>query len=152
MPKPFALHHPACIRPLRHGHLPLLCRTLLAAALLLIGMAGAHAQKRVLVENKETALVHAREALAAAMAPGGPLHQTVVKENLIGRYLLQVSFREKGTIVNVFVAEANDGDIRSQNRFKQLVHGYRLPFSIPKGKQYRIEQEFNLNAINHHAP
>lgn len=107
----------------------------------------ATAQKKELLEDKEAILARAAEVLTASLQPGAELHETIVKENLIGRYVLQVSFRDKGDISSVFVVNAEEHDIRSQNRFKDLVHLSRMPFKMPKGRQYRIEHTFDLNAI-----
>ncbi|MBL7951083.1 MAG: hypothetical protein JNM62_05130 [Flavobacteriales bacterium] len=105
------------------------------------------AQKKELLEDKDTIMARAAQSLEAALQPGTELHEIVVKENLIGTYVLQVSFREKGDISSVFVVSAEGHDQRSQNRFKDLVHFLELPFKMPKGRQYRIEQTFDLNAI-----
>jgi hypothetical protein len=121
-------------------------RTLLAIACLLV-LSGASAQKKELLEDKETILARAGQALDAALLPGTELHEAIVKENLIGRYVLQVSFRDKGDISSVFVMSAEDHDLRSQNRFKDLIHFAEMPFKMPKGRQYRIEHTFDLNAI-----
>ncbi len=112
-----------------------------------IGLTAA-AQKKELLEDKETILARATQALDAALQPGQPLHEAVVKEKLIGRYVIQVSFREKGDISSVFVVSAEMHDQRSQNRFKDLVHQLELPFKMPKGRQYRIEHTFDLNTIH----
>lgn len=118
------------------------------ALLLLLATAfSAHAQKKELLEDKETILARAAEALTASLQPGSAIHEAVVKEQLIGRYVLQVSFRDKGDISSVFVVSADGHDIRSQNRFKDLVHLSAMPFKMPKGRQYRIEHTFDLNAI-----
>lgn len=108
----------------------------------------ATAQKKELLEDKETILARAGQALDAALQPGQALHEAVVKENLIGRYVIQVSFRDKGDISSVFVVSAEAHDQRSQNRFKDLVHQLELPFKMPKGRQYRIEHTFDLNTIH----
>ncbi len=118
---------------------------ILIAAILLT--CTATAQKKELLEDKETILARATEVLTASLRPGTELHEAIVKENLIGRYVLQVSFRDKGDISSVFVVSAEDHDIRSQNRFKDLIHLSQLPFKMPKGRQYRIEHTFDLNAI-----
>ena len=107
------------------------------------------AQKKELLQDKEVILIAAAQALDASIRPEGVLYEKVVKEQLIGRYVLQVSFREKGDISSVFVVSAEEADIRSQNRFKDLVHFIDLPFKMPKGQQYRIEHTFDLNAISH---
>lgn len=114
---------------------------------MLLALLTSSAQKKELIEDKPTILKRAAEAFDAMLQPGALLHQAVIKEQLIGRYVLQVSFREKGDISSVFVVSAADHDTRSQNRFKDLVHQQVLPFKLPKGQQYRIEQVFDLNAI-----
>ncbi|MEZ4755702.1 MAG: hypothetical protein R2817_02620 [Flavobacteriales bacterium] len=123
-------------------------RTLLITCSALLLSLASFAQKKELLEDKETILARAAQALDAAMKEGGVLHAAVVEERLIGVYHLQVSFREKGDISSVFVARAEAHDIRSQNRMKDLVHQLELPFKMPKGRQYRIEHTFDLNALH----
>jgi hypothetical protein len=121
-------------------------RTILLLPMML-ALLSASAQKKELIEDKPTILARAAEAFDAMLRSGAPLHDAVVKEHLIGRYVLQVSFREKGDVSSVFVASAEGHDTRSQNRFKDLVHLQELPFRMPKGQQYRIAHTFDLNAI-----
>jgi hypothetical protein len=121
-------------------------RTLFTLIVILTGLHLA-AQKKELLEDKEVILARAAEAFDAALKPGAELHETIVEEQLTGTYVLQVSFREKGDISSVFVVSADGHDQRSQNRFKDLVHFLELPFKMPKGRQYRIEHRFDLNAI-----
>jgi hypothetical protein len=121
-------------------------RILLALACLFV-LTSASAQKKELLEDKEVILIRAAQALDAALQPGTELHEAIVKEDLIGRYVLQVSFRDKGDISSVFVVSAEGHDVRSQNRFKDLIHFAEMPFKMPKGRQYRIEHTFDLNAI-----
>lgn len=104
-------------------------------------------QKAQLIEDKEIILKRAAEAFDASLETGAALYNAVVEEKLIGRYVLQVSFKDKGDITSVFVVSAEAHDIRSQNRIKDLVHLSRLPFKTPKGRQYRLEHTFDLNAI-----
>lgn len=122
-------------------------KTILLFTVALLFTTTAHAQKKELLQDKEVILARAAQALDAAIQPTGALYEQVVKENLIGRYVIQVSFREKGDISSVFVVTAEEADIRSQNRFKDLVHFIDLPFKMPKGRQYRLEHTFDLNAI-----
>ena len=109
----------------------------------------ATAQKKELIEDSATILVRADEALAASMRPGGELYEAVAKEHLTGTYAIQVSFRDKGDICSVFVVTAENGNINSQNRFKDLVLQGRMPFKMPKGRQYQVTHTFDLNDINH---
>jgi hypothetical protein len=118
----------------------------LAMALLLLN-GSAYAQKKELMHDKQEIQSRAALAFDAALAPGGALRIAATEEKLIGRYVLQVSFRDKGAVSSVFVVSADGHDIRSQNRIKDLVHQLELPFKMPKGKQYRIDHTFDLNAI-----
>ena len=113
-----------------------------------IASTSALAQKKELIQDKETILARAGEALDASMQPGGTLYEAVLKEHLTGTYVIQVSFRDKGDISSVFVESAQGGNIPTQNRFKDLVHQGRMPFKMPKGRQYSVTHTFNLNAIN----
>ena len=122
-------------------------RTLLLCWLTTMLTLTATAQKKELLEDKGTILARAAEVFDASLQPGTEMYETIVKEKLIGRYVLQVSFRDKGDISSVFVVSAEGHDLRSQNRFKDLVHLSRMPFKMPKGRQYRIEHTFDLNAI-----
>ena len=106
------------------------------------------AQKKELIQDKETILARAGEALDASMQPGGNLYEAVLKEHLTGIYVMKVSFRDKGDISSVFVESGQGGDIPTQNRFKDLVHQGRMPFKMPKGRQYSVTHTFDLNAIN----
>ena len=122
-----------------------LCASLLLSVIM---ATSALAQKKELIQDKETILVRADEALAASMRPGGELYEAVAKEHLTGTYAIQVSFRDKGDISSVFVVSAENGNIPSQNRFKDLVLQGRMPFKMPKGRQYQVTHTFDLNAIN----
>lgn len=114
----------------------------------LIVCTSAIAQKKELLEDKDTILLRADEALTASMQPGAELYETVVKEHLTGTYAIQVSFRDKGDICSVFVVSAENGNIPCQNRFKDLVLQGQMPFKMPKGRQYNVTHTFDLNAIN----
>lgn len=107
----------------------------------------AFAQKKELLQDKETILARAAEALDASLLPGSAVYEAVIEENLIGKYVMQVSFRDKGDISSVFVVSAEGHDLRSQNRFKDLIHQGKMPFKMAKGRQYRIEHTFDLNTL-----
>jgi hypothetical protein len=122
-------------------------KTIFLTLVLLLAATQAPAQKKELIQDKATILARAGEAFDAWMQPGSDLYEKVQKENLTGTYVLQISFGDKGDITSVFVESAENKDIRSQNRFKDLIHECRLPFKMPKGRQYRVEHSFNLTAI-----
>ncbi len=120
--------------------LALLCCALISMSAL--------AQKKELLVDKAEILTAAATSFDALLKPGSQVYTAVLKEGLKGRYVLEVSFRDKGDISSVFVVSTEDSDIRSQNRFKDLIHGCKMPFKMPKGRQYRLEHTFDLNAIS----
>lgn len=107
--------------------------------------------QREYLEDKDVIQQRAIAELEAAMqGPDGFLYKAVVKEGLTGSYRLEISLSDKGDIRSVQVLDRQGGDIPSQNRFKQLVHSARFSsFKTPKGKQYRIEHSFDLDALKH---
>ena len=107
----------------------------------------ASAQKKELISDKTEILAAAAAAFDASLQPGSAVHEAIIKEGIKGRYVMEVSFRDKGDISSVFVVSAEDADIASQNRFKDLIHACKMPFKMPKGRQYRLEHTFDLNAI-----
>ncbi|MCW5898433.1 MAG: hypothetical protein KIT10_04100 [Flavobacteriales bacterium] len=123
-------------------------RKLLPLMMLLLAV-DTMAQKREYIDDKDEIQRRAIAELDTAMqGPEGFLYKAVIKEDLTGRFKLQVSLSDKGDIRSVQVLDREGGDIRSQNRFKDLVHQARFStFKTPKGKQYRIEHTFDLDAL-----
>lgn len=109
--------------------------------------APASAQQMLSLSDEQAIASKVKSELQSALAPGGPLNERVVEERLIGRYTIQISLHKNGDVSSVFVMSAEEGDIRSQNRFKDLLHAFRFDFKMPKGKQYRVEIPFDLNNI-----
>lgn len=118
-------------------------------AILLIASASLAFGQREYLEDRDEIVRRAAAELDASMQPGGNIHKVVLKENLRGVYQLQISISDKGDIRSVSVLDRQGGDIPSQNRFKQLVHDARFSsFKTPKGKQYRFEHRFDLDALH----
>jgi hypothetical protein len=105
--------------------------------------------QREYLEDKDVIQQRAIAELQSAMeGPDGFLYKAVLKEKLSGSYRLEISLGDKGDIRSVQVLERIGGDIPSQNRFRQLVHNARFSsFKTPKGKLYRIEHTFDLDAM-----
>lgn len=116
--------------------------------ILLFGLCSLSYGQREFIQDRDEIVRRATAQLEASLQPGADLHKTVLKEGLRGSYLLQISLGDKGDIRSVQVLERTGGDIPSQNRFKQLVHDSRFTsFKTPKGKQYRFEHRFDLDAL-----
>ena len=126
---------------------PILRGALIVVAMLAIVQS--HAQKKELLTSDTEITARAAGAMDALLLPGTRVHEAIMEEDLRGHYVLQISFREKGDISSVFVVSSSGGEIRSQNRFKDLVHQSQMPFKVPKGRHYRIEHTFDLDALHH---
>jgi hypothetical protein len=104
-----------------------------------------HAENRPLLESKEEIIRQANLDLGKAMTPPeGVLYQFGQKFNIKGTYTLQLTIRDKGNVVSVFVAEQKDGNIPSQNRLKDAVFAFRLSFKMPKNKDYKFNYTFKF--------
>lgn len=104
-----------------------------------------HAENRPLLESKEMIIQQACLELEKAMTPpGGELYQLGQKFNIKGTYDLQLTIRDKGNVVSVFVAEQKDGNIPSQNRLKDAVFAFRFSFKMPKNKDYKFNYTFKF--------
>ena len=120
-------------------------RFILLTAFVVLSALGLQAQKRVLLENKDEIIKQAILELDAAMtAPEGLLYKFGQKHNITGEYNLQLTIREKGQVVSVYVADKKDGNIPSQNRLKDEVLALQFSFKMPKNKDYKFNYIFKF--------
>ncbi|MBL7965801.1 MAG: hypothetical protein JNK09_02310 [Prolixibacteraceae bacterium] len=103
------------------------------------------AQKPELIESKEEVIKHATLELDQAMAsPEGSLYKFAQKYNITGEYTLQLTLRNKGQVVSVFVADKKDGNIPSQNSLKDKILDFQFSFKMPKNKDYKFSYTFKF--------
>lgn len=111
---------------------------------LFLGMSSM-AQKPELVELKEDVIRLATVELDQAMtSPDGELYKFGQKYQITGEYTLQLTVRNKGEVVSVFVADKKDGNIPSQNRLKDEVLAFKFSFKMPKNKDYKFTYTFKF--------
>jgi len=117
----------------------------LLAMLILISGINLNAQKPELIESKEEVIKLATLELDQAMAsPEGSLYKFAQKYNITGEYTLQLTLRNKGQVVSVFVADKKDGNIPSQNSLKDKVLDFQFSFKMPKNKDYKFSYTFKF--------
>lgn len=120
-------------------------RIIILTAIMVFAGLGLKAQKRVLIEDKDEIIKQAIIELNNAMAaPEGTLYQFGQKNNITGEYTLQLTIRDKGQVVSVFVAEKKEGNIASQNRLKDQVLDMQFSFKMPKNKDYKFNYVFKF--------
>lgn len=113
-------------------------------ALLFISVA-LHAQKPELLELKEEVIKQACLELDQSMtSPEGSLYKFGQKYHISGEYTLQLTLRNKGQVVSVFVADKKDGNIPSQNSLKDKVLDFQFSFKMPKNKDYKFNYTFKF--------
>ena len=118
---------------------------LLLILLLSSGFALQAQSQRVLLESKDEIVAQATKELDSAMlAPSGELYLFGQKQKLSGEYTLQLTIREKGQVVSVFVVDKKDGNIPSQNSLKDRILNFRFSFKMPKKKDYKFTYTFKF--------
>ncbi len=122
-------------------------KQLLLLLIAMLSLSGTlHAQKKYrLIESKDEILLQATRELDSAMqAPNGKLYRFCQKNNIKGEYTMQLSLRNKGSVVSVYVADKKNADIPSQNKLKDELLKFRFGFKMPKNKDYKLSYYFNL--------
>lgn len=104
-----------------------------------------NAQKPELLELKEEVIKQAISELDQAMSPPeGSLYKFSEKYKVSGEYTLQLTIRNKGQVVSVFVADKKDGNIPSQNSLKDKMLDFQFSFKMPKNKDYKFSYTFKF--------
>ncbi|HWS00998.1 MAG TPA: hypothetical protein VN249_10310 [Prolixibacteraceae bacterium] len=120
-------------------------RIIFLTAFLLLTSFWLHAENRPMLESKEEIIRQAMLDLEQAMnPPEGELYKTGQKFNIKGSYTLQLTIRDKGNVVSVYVVEQKDGNIPSQNILKDAVFDFRLSFRMPKKNDYKFNYTFKF--------
>lgn len=103
------------------------------------------AQKPEMIESKDEVIKQATLELDQAMTlPEGVLYKFGQKHHITGEYTLQLTIRDKGDVVSVFVADKKDGNIPSQNILKDKVLDFHFSFKMPKNKDFKFSYTFKF--------
>jgi len=103
------------------------------------------AQKSELLELKEDVVKQASMELDQAMTPPeGTIYKLAQKYHFTGEYTLDITIRNKGDVVSVFVADKKDGNIPSQNSLKDKILDFKFSFKMPKNKDYKFSYTFKF--------
>lgn len=117
---------------------------LLLIALLLISVS-TKAQKPPLIELKDEVIKQATLELEQALTPpDGSLYKFAQKAKLTGEYTMQLTLRNKGQVVSVFVQDKKNGNIPSQNSLKDRLLAFQFNFKMPKNKDYKLSYTFKF--------
>jgi hypothetical protein len=120
-------------------------KKLLIILLILTSAMSMKAQKPELIEAKDEVVKQASMELDQAMSsPDGALYKFGQKYKISGEYTLQLTIRNKGQVVSVFVADKKDGNIPSQNSLKDKIMDFQFCFKMPKNKDYKFSYTFKF--------
>lgn len=119
-------------------------KTIFTSVLLFVALA-IQAQKTELLELTEDVVKQASLELEQAMSsPEGSLYKFAQKYHISGEYTMQLTLRNKGQVVSVFVQDKKDGNIASQNRLKDKLLDFQFSFKMPKNKDYKFSYTFKF--------
>ena len=103
------------------------------------------AQKPELIESNEEVIKQAVLELDQAMTPPeGSLYKFGQKYKITGEYTLNITIRNKGEVVTVFISDKKDWNIPSQNSLKDKVMDFQFSFKMPKNKDYKFSYTFKF--------
>jgi len=103
------------------------------------------AQKPGLIEIKEEVIKQAVMELNQAMTPPeGLLYKFGQKYQITGEYTMDITIRNKGEVVTVFVSDKKNWNIPSQNNLKDKVLDFEFSFKMPKNKDYKFSYTFKF--------
>lgn len=120
-------------------------KNLLLAFLTVFMATNLRAEKPELIELKEKVIKQATLELDQALTPPeGDLYKFAQKNQITGEYTLQLTIRNKGQVVSVFVADKKDGNIPSQNSLKDKILDFQFSFKMPKNKDYKFNYTFKF--------
>jgi len=120
-------------------------KKILITLLILTSGISLKAQKPEILELKEEVIKQSILELDQAMTPPeGALYKFGQKYQISGEYTLQLTLRNKGQVVSVFVADKKDGNIPSQNSLKDKMLDFQFSFKMPKNKDYKFSYTFKF--------
>jgi len=120
-------------------------KTTLIILLILVSGTVLKAQKPELIESKDEVIKQATLELDQAMSsPEGSLYKFGQKYHITGEYTMDITIRNKGEVVSVFVADKKDGNIPSQNSLKDKILDFQFSFKMPKNKDYKFDYTFKF--------
>jgi hypothetical protein len=120
-------------------------KTTLVLLLTLVLEINIYAQKPEIIESKEEVIQLATTELDQAMTPPeGELYKFGQKYKITGEYTLDITIRNKGEVVSVFISDKKNGNITSQNSLKDKVMDFKFSFKMPKNKDYKFSYIFKF--------
>ena len=106
---------------------------------------GSYAQKKQLITEKADIVAQAKKELDATMAnPESKLRKYILKNQIKGEFIFDITIAEKGTVLTVFAVSSDADDIKKQNLLKDGVKALVFNFKMPKDKSYKFQYTFNL--------
>lgn len=117
-------------------------KQLLIIVLMIIAFAG-YSQKKQLIEYKEDIIAAAIAELdIACSSPEGTIYKQAT--DISGKYVFDITIRERGMTATVFVVNDGENPIQMQNKLKDIVKNFKFSFKVPKGKSYKFQYTFKF--------
>jgi hypothetical protein len=82
--------------------------------------------------------------LLSASIEAGDIGKKVVKNNLIGTYVMDITVGEKGKVLTVFCESDELTNIKQQNLLKDIIKEQKFEVEIPKGRRVKFRYAFDF--------
>ena len=103
------------------------------------------AQKKPLISEREEIVAEAKKEIDAAVAnPESDLRKFVLKNQIKGEFIYDITIAEKGTVLTVFSVSTDNDDVKKANLMKDAVKALTFNFKMPKDKSYKFQYTFNI--------
>jgi hypothetical protein len=76
--------------------------------------------------------------------PESSLSKTIIKKQISGLYLFNISIQKNGEVVSIFTQSDDKTNIQMQNVLKDIILNYRFDVSVPKNERLKFAYTFDL--------
>ncbi len=83
-------------------------------------------------------------ALLSAAIESGDIGKKVVKKNIVGTYVMDITVGEKGKVLTVFCESDELTNIQHQNQLKDIIKEQQFEVDIPKARRVKFRYAFDF--------
>lgn len=101
-------------------------------------------QKKKLISDPDEVIAADTEVMESSMKEEGELFVLGQEYEITGAYTFDLTIRNKGEVVSIFVVEREGGSIPNQNMLKDYIKEMKMGFRMPKDKRYKFRYKFDF--------
>lgn len=100
-----------------------------------------HAQKKKTITSYEEVVQIVKVQLDSS-AREGAVKEYVVKNNIKGEFIYDITVGDKGKVVTVFAVTSDDEKYKTQNKLKDFLRTIKFDVKTAKGRLYKFQYTF----------